>query len=285
MRDWIEDLAWSTKAFLDLVWPVLSKKLPGKLILVEGKTLAQAQGMRLPEDDPSSDLDRLAGIDAWHIERDRGIQGVGSRIQECPPPWAPYNTFTIRKSRTTGARTEYQKRKNAIKTGHLYPHLTVQGYITKKHDGELLSFAVAPTEGIISAIGEWLKLGQPDRMGIEVNRTGNASFYVVDWSPIAEIVYIAGEIEEIKAGTDEKKSQATTKETIKLDKLLHYLKEHNLVATNSRWPSYKTPELWCAINPKAEEQQSWHCPICKNTEFWQREDGKQMCSICYPPHR
>jgi hypothetical protein len=44
------------------------------------------------------------------------------------------NTFTIRYKRASGAKTEYQKRSEAIlnNKGYLYPYLTIQAYLDKR---------------------------------------------------------------------------------------------------------------------------------------------------------
>ena len=174
MQTWTKDLKWSAAVFEGLVWPILNQTLPGRIVHVETITT----------DEFAKDLDRLAGVDAWHIMDKKGIRGIASRVQECPPPKRPYDTFTIRRSRDTGAATEYEKRKQAIEgdQGLLYPHLTVQSYVTQKRDGDLLSFGVALTRDVISRISEWIEQGQPAGCPVWINRTTNATFYVVRWT-------------------------------------------------------------------------------------------------------
>jgi len=161
---WQKDLDWSAKAFHDLVWPILQKHIGGQLIHIE----------QITEDSFAKNFDQLSGIDAWHIRADKGIRGIASRIQVCDIKFPPYNTFTIRKSRDSGAITEYEKRKKAIESqnGWLYPHLTVQAYISEKTGGILRSFAVAKTKNIIEQIntGQYFE-----------KRTGNACFLCVAW--------------------------------------------------------------------------------------------------------
>ena len=183
MGNWKEDLSWSARAFSDLVWPPLSKILPGDIIHVEAIT----------KSDFARDLDQTSGIDAWHIVNGRGIRGIASRVQVCPYPFDRYDTFTIRRSRDSGARTEYAKRKEAIQSsqGWLYPHLTIQSYISARSNGSLRSFAVAQTANIIAAIDHWIELEQPEDSNVYIRRTGNASFYVVEWDSVAEFIYIA----------------------------------------------------------------------------------------------
>ncbi len=128
-----KDLSRSAKAFLEIVWPVIRDSVGGgELVPVESVT---AEGF-------TKELDQLAGIDAWQIIRADGImRGIASRVQ-----WVksnPYNSFTIRKSRTSGAITEYEKRLLAMKKrrlGALFPGVTVQAYLEEQTD-KLLSVA------------------------------------------------------------------------------------------------------------------------------------------------
>jgi len=54
---WQDDLKWSARVFSELIWPILSEELPGKLVHVEAIT----------KSDFARDLDTIAGIDAWHV--------------------------------------------------------------------------------------------------------------------------------------------------------------------------------------------------------------------------
>ena len=59
------------------------------------------------------DFDTRAGIDAWHIIEDDGMmRGMRFRVQEGETDW---RTFTVRKSRTSGAKTEFAKRMGSNK--------------------------------------------------------------------------------------------------------------------------------------------------------------------------
>lgn len=148
--------------------------MPGRLVHVEAITRS----------DFARDLDAGAGIDAWHVVDNVGIRGIASRVQECPSNRRPYNTFTIRRSRDSGTKTEYEKRKQALESenGWLYPHLTVQAYITSKAEGTLRTVGVAKTRDVIDAITNWLATGKPRYTSVYVQRTSNATFYVVRWT-------------------------------------------------------------------------------------------------------
>ncbi|NHZ84874.1 MAG: hypothetical protein GWP19_03225 [Planctomycetia bacterium] len=134
----------------------------GEFEIVEGIT----------ESKMAQNLDQLAGIDLWFLNTNRGIRGVANRIQFQEKNW---RTFTVRKSRESGVKTEYEKRKYAIEHDWLYPDITLQGYINKKN--EVLGFAIAKTKDIIYMIDNGLchenKTGK--------DQIGQAEFYIIDW--------------------------------------------------------------------------------------------------------
>ena len=62
-----------------------------------------------------------------------------------------WDTFTVRFKRKSGAKTEYQKRAEAIlnNRGYLYPYLTIQAYLNKRGDAtSLLSCGVVKTKDL-----------------------------------------------------------------------------------------------------------------------------------------
>lgn len=68
-------------------------------------------------------MDKYSGID-WIAESNKRLVTVAARIQYD----TTFRTFTIRTKRRTGAKTEYEKRVEAIKNGFLYPTYTCQAY-------------------------------------------------------------------------------------------------------------------------------------------------------------
>ncbi len=133
------DMAASSKAFAEIVWPKISEMCGGGEIVgcedTKDGTLA-------------FQLDRVAGIDAWQIidKPIHLVRGMGIRVQPLEPHHPDYRTFTVRYSRPSGKPTEYQKRKAAIEHGWLYPRVTIQAYT---RDGVLVSAAMAHTEEVI----------------------------------------------------------------------------------------------------------------------------------------
>ena len=157
-----QDMDKSAAAFKNLVWPIV-------LPVIGGGDLLQMENVK--DSNFAKILDIKAGIDGWQIHRD-GMQGIASRIQQGEKAW---NTFTIRLARDSGAQTEYEKRRIAIKTGmYIYPYLTIQAYV-KTWKGPLLSVGIAKTADII----EFIKRGLNT-----VRRTTNATFAVCVWQKI-----------------------------------------------------------------------------------------------------
>lgn len=171
MSDFKSDLKDSAAAFLRVVWPAMKNMVGGgKIIPIESVT----------DDSMTEMLDRYSGIDAWHLSDGQQMRGVASRVQ-----WGnAWNTFTVRYTRDSGAKTEYEKRKFDIESnaGWLYPHLTVQAFIggKKGENGELLSVAVIKTKSLIDACGAILDGGIDPRFG-GIRRTGNAVFIWASW--------------------------------------------------------------------------------------------------------
>lgn len=172
-RDWRTDLSDSAFEFDRVVWPRIKSFCGGgDMMPVESVT---ADGV-------IRQLDVLAGIDVLQIHGEHGIRGIASRVQwNDSRPGFPYRTFTIRKTRSSGASTEYKKRAKALNDagGWFCPHLTCQAYCTlPKREGELVAVAVAETRHVIDAISSG------DR---QVNETSNADFWVVSWDDMRRL--------------------------------------------------------------------------------------------------
>lgn len=165
MLNFTGSLSLSMDLFKTTLQDDLQKVLHGEFEVVEGATVNHIAKL----------LDTLSGIDVWHIDRVRGIRGVALRIQTIIGTYKPYNTFTVRNKRNSGAKTEYEKRKFAIENGYLYPYITVQAYVNEHK--QLLSFAVAKTVDVMDAIGKGLCA--KNKTGAA--QIGQAEFFVVNW--------------------------------------------------------------------------------------------------------
>ena len=157
------DLGDSAHDFLRVVWPAVSKIVGGgDLRPVEA---VASKGFQ-------ADLDQLAGIDAWQVVQGKGIRGISSRIQWIAPGKPVFRTFTIRKSRRSGAKTEWDKRIEGIanrQAGFIAPHLLVHAYIqTPRRAGRLLYVAVCRVDDLFDFASEnhrgtvWIERSAPD---------------------------------------------------------------------------------------------------------------------------
>jgi len=174
MSDWRDDLKDSSKDFRETVVPILKDWTDARNVSVEANT----------ESDLAAELDETAGVDSWSIKHDNIVRGVGSRVQylsqikfDKPP-----NTFTVRKERQSGVKTEYEKRLYAIQNGGLYPYWTTQAYLSEPR-GELLSVGRVRTKDLIYHI----KDGDEGEDYYVVSPPGEASFYVVNWWRLEEV--------------------------------------------------------------------------------------------------
>lgn len=128
------------------------------------------------DDEVAKHLDISCGIDYILVSRNGVVsRGVGCRLQPDTSN-VKYRTFTIRKERESGAKTEFEKRKFAIANGGLYPYLTMHGYIDTQND-RIDRMAIAKTSEII----DYCEKGLADVQHTRSYQIGQASFYVIDW--------------------------------------------------------------------------------------------------------
>lgn len=175
MNDFETDLTDSAYDFLKIVYPRLKQLnfIRGNLIPIEAATDIKFKNL-------AQKFDQLAGIDVWQIVENEGIKGIASRIQWGEKAW---NTFTIRKSRSSGAKTEYEKRLYAIETNEwIYPYYTIQAYISERRTGRLISMAITKTVDIFDIIkkGNYIE---------KINKQDNNVFMIVSWEEMKQHNY------------------------------------------------------------------------------------------------
>ena len=173
-QDIASDLSSSAQAFVASVWPVIRTRLGGTIEPVETVTTVSM----------ARSLDIEAGIDFWHIRPGIGMRGIGSRVQ-----WVDraYPTFTIRKARPSGAKTEYEKRCSALAGGKhwLYPALMVHAYLANpKGSTDLLAVGMAATRDVFAVIADG-EVGKDYR--VQINRSDKVEFLVVEWAAVEPI--------------------------------------------------------------------------------------------------
>lgn len=159
--DFEQNQGWAKRLFLGQVAPHLLSHLSGTIHAIEG------------DDHPICQLlDRTGGLDYLHKSPCGLLRGIANRVQSGDRNWA---TFTIRKKRMSGARTEYEKRTAAIAANALYPFFTVHSYFDY-HD-RLLGYAVARTDQIFQAIRQ----GRCSERQTGSCQIGQATFLYVSW--------------------------------------------------------------------------------------------------------
>ncbi len=126
-------------------------------------------------------LDMYSGIDGFQELPELGVmRGIACRVQYVKKA---YPSFTLRYSRSTKARTEFEKRLYAILNeddGYLYPHLTIQAYMTK-HNGQLLSVGIAKTKQLYLYTQKYLNDFR--RVTKKPNPEDGNEFLAVWWPP------------------------------------------------------------------------------------------------------
>jgi hypothetical protein len=101
---------------------------------------------------------------------------VGVRVQR---KGMDYSTFTIRYERWAGTKTEFQKRRESIERDELFPHITIQAYLTL--DGKLMSVGMCSTRDLFSYINN----GGSYHFQT-VHEFGGAVFMVVKWVDLSK---------------------------------------------------------------------------------------------------
>ncbi len=169
-----DDLTSSSYLWRALVWPAIAASLRGGELMslehLKGCAVAHA-------------LDVYAGIDGFHLHQECGMRGLAHRAQVVGDA-KPYNTFTIRSGRESGAVTELEKRTAALQNdgGWLFPALTIQTY-AKTWQGPLVSVGIAQTADII----DYIQRGHATTQ--YVRHRGSAEFKVCKWDKMKQLGY------------------------------------------------------------------------------------------------
>ena len=124
-------------------------------------------------------LDMSCGVDYLLVSGGCDmIYGAASRVQY----GKNYRTFTVRKSRESGAITEYEKKALAIRNRAICPKYSIHAYVS---DEEVLGLAITKTEDLIDFIGRDLA----DVRQTNTDKIGQAEFYVCHWDKMKNCGY------------------------------------------------------------------------------------------------
>lgn len=172
-----EQLNDSAQDFVSIVWPHISTTP-----IVNGGRILPVEAFA--EREFKEELDLLAGIDALQVQYSpTAMRGLASRVQ-----WGVrHDSFTIRTRLPSGQETEFHKRLRAIRNrdeGHLYPHLTIQAFLSERR-GTLLSAAAIRTLELIETASILVENREslrprPDLYGFVLNPDGT-EFLFLKW--------------------------------------------------------------------------------------------------------
>lgn len=163
-------IEWSA-GYVKKAEPIIRDLLRGGHILrVEGKTEEVCRA-----------LDIVCGTDYVYIYPERHhAWGVACRVQKYD-----YANFTVRKATESGAVTELDKRRYAIRHRGIYPHLTMQMFVDDEAK-TIRRIGIARTEDIIDAIEKGIaKDGKVTKDSI-----GKNQFLYIDWKDMKAAGYI-----------------------------------------------------------------------------------------------
>ena len=171
----VQDMEKSLKLVETQIKPIVKNLLSGwELETVEGN-----------DNKICKILDMLCGVDYFLMSpKVSVVYGVASRVQY----EKNYRTFTVRKSRESGALTEYEKRNQAIMLGGLYPAYTMQAYVLKD---KVQGLALTKTVNLI----DFIKKGYAEENRTNTEKIGQADFYVCKWDKMR---YCGYEVREYK---------------------------------------------------------------------------------------
>lgn len=127
---------------------------------------------------PLNWLDKFAGID-YLCKRnyDNNVFGIASRIQFVG---SSFGTFSIRKARHTGTKTEKQKRQESITNNDLYPRFTSQWYFSRS-TSKFFNGAIVETKDLYDFVQKHPSL-------VTQNASDNA-FDIVNWHDLKQKGY------------------------------------------------------------------------------------------------
>jgi len=133
-------------------------------------------------------LDMKSGID-YIREDENGLQGIAARCQwDDGRPSYPYNSFTIRFKRHTGAETEFEKRNKQIQHGYFYPAFTLQAYFDNRENNNLLSLGIIPTRTLYDFIEK--NKGRLNQKGLPIikEKKSDNIFLFINWNDLAGLM-------------------------------------------------------------------------------------------------
>ena len=152
-----QDAARSIRAFQKFVAPALRRFGARKILPTE-----------YHQDGLARTLDLIAGVDGLIVDRDNLVFGYASRVQF---DGKNYESFTIRRSRPNGTKTEFEKLTNPMT---IKPAYHVQTFVDENESRAVV--AIAETWRLIK-----YTLEHPNQWR---TANGGETFYFVPWSKL-----------------------------------------------------------------------------------------------------
>lgn len=136
---------------------------------------SESRLVNMKESKTDFDLDSKNSIDGF-LKIGEKEYAFGLRIQ----PGENYKSFTIRKSRESGKKTEYEKICNNIKNEKLYPYFFIQAYVYRR---TVSSCAFCRTIDLI----DYIKAGKAEVKITGKDQIGQAKFFVIYWRDLIKL--------------------------------------------------------------------------------------------------
>ena len=169
------DLSKSNGLFEKKVAPIL------KLLLGDSIEIITLEGRN---EHLANLLDKRCCMD-YLILQDGCSRGVSSRIQKDEG----FRSFTIRASRDTGSKTEFEKITKAIKLRALHPEFHLQAYTDQ--NGDISCLGIMWTRDLMDYLSKSILFNNPmiELKHTHEDKDGQAGFYACYWDDIIKKGY------------------------------------------------------------------------------------------------
>lgn len=128
-------------------------------------------------------VDCVFGMDYFRIKEGK-VEGIASRFQRVSEGHKPFNTFTLRSERKTGARTEIEKRLSDLDNGAFRIKYVIHGYALGENTSnpfETVSIACVQAEDLIRVLEYRKDL-------VQYTKSDN-EFAFIDWGELKSVPY------------------------------------------------------------------------------------------------
>lgn len=153
---------------INSIWPQIKKSYGGGILT----------SVETDSGGVAKQLDTDVGIDFIQTDKNQVCHTYATRVQAVGKFW---KTFTVRSEKTSGKRTEMEKRTNAITHNGTLPKYTCQGYVNNWNDNLFLGCAVIETEELFRIIQMYTNERGFCSLKKRINPQDGTAFVVVDY--------------------------------------------------------------------------------------------------------